>query len=190
MVLAARGDRQAFARLFDRHQSSIVRFCARFVGNQARGEELAQDVFIKLFRSAGRYRPEAKFTTFLFRVATNTCLNELRHQTHVADKADAEGDETRPEGRPEAASAESPDQHLEAKDVEKAVGLALAGMSPRERAAFSMCRFEGLAYKDIGDALEASEAAVKSLIHRATLQVMERLEAVRRGEDLPQRSHA
>ena len=74
MLQVARGDRAAFAKLFDRHQQRVVRFCHRFVGDQSRAEELAQDVFVKLYRSADRYQQTARFQTFLFRVATNTCL--------------------------------------------------------------------------------------------------------------------
>jgi RNA polymerase sigma-70 factor (ECF subfamily) len=78
-----------------------------------------------------------------------------------------------------AAGAETPDQAFEAREVEAAVRVALGKMSDRERAAFTMCRFEGMAYRDIAQALEASEAAVKSLIHRATLHVVRQLDALR-----------
>lgn len=184
MLEVARGDRRAFARLFDRHQARVVRFCARFVGDASRAEELAQDVFIKLFKSAGRYEPTARFQTFLFRVATNTCLNELRRPSRTAERGEAamtndEGDDASPMAQ--ASHHETPDQQLEAKDVERALKVALAKMSDRERAAFTMCRFEGMAYRDIAEALEATEAAVKSLIHRASLQVMNHLDALKAG---------
>lgn len=180
MLQVAKGDRAAFTRLFDRHQQRVVRFCHRFVGDAHRAEELAQDVFVKLYRSASRYQQTARFQTFLFRVATNTCLNELRRPGRVAEKVEAavEDDET-PGALDRASAAETPDQVLEAKDVEKALQRALKGMSDRERAAFTMCRFEGMAYRDIADALEATEAAVKSLIHRASLQVLKHLEALK-----------
>lgn len=180
MLQVANGDRAAFTRLFDRHQQRVVRFCHRFVGDAHRAEELAQDVFVKLYRSASRYQQTARFQTFLFRVATNTCLNELRRPGRVAEKVEpaVEDDET-PGALDRASAAETPDQVLEAKDVEKALQRALSGMSDRERAAFTMCRFEGMAYRDIADALEATEAAVKSLIHRASLQVLKHLEALK-----------
>jgi RNA polymerase sigma-70 factor (ECF subfamily) len=177
----ARGDKAAFATLFDRHQASVVRFAFRFVGNQARAEELAQDIFVKLYKSAKGYSPSAKFKTFMFRVATNHCLNELRRPEARAEKIEMEEND--------GDSAERPDQALEGKQLEKAVGLALDKMSERERAAFCMCRFEGLAYKEIAHALEASEAAVKSLIHRASLQVLKHVETLQSGLQ-PQRSEA
>ncbi len=190
MKQAARGDRTAFARLFDKHQQRVVRFCHRFVGDAGRAEELAQDVFVKLYKSADRYQETARFQTFLFRVATNTCLNELRRPGRAAEKVEApvEEDEA-PSALERASGNETPDQVLEAKDVEKALQRALKSMSDRERAAFTMCRFEGMAYRDIADALEATEAAVKSLIHRASLQVLKHLDALK-AEAVPAGSAA
>ncbi len=72
------GDKAAFATLFDRYQGPVVRFAWRFVGSRGRAEELAQEIFFKLYRSAKSYRPSAKFKTFLFRVATNHCLDVRR----------------------------------------------------------------------------------------------------------------
>lgn len=182
MLAVAKGDRQAFARLFDKHQVRVVRFCARFVNDAARAEELAQDVFIKLFKSASRYERTARFQTFLYRVATNTCLNELRRLARTEQTESAmQRDEDSPSVLEQHESGETPDAHLEAKDVERALQRALSKMSDRERAAFTMCRFEGMAYRDIAEALEASEAAVKSLIHRASLQVMQHLDALKAG---------
>lgn len=191
MLQVAKGDRAAFARLFDRHQQRVVRFCHRFVGDAHRAEELAQDVFIRLYRSAGRYQPTARFQTFLFRVATNTCLNELRRPGRAAQKVEAPvEDDEGPSVMDRVSSAERPDEVLEAKEVEQALQRALQGMSDRERAAFAMCRFEGMAYRDIAEALEATEAAVKSLIHRASLQVLEHLDALKAAGAVPAGSTA
>ena len=187
MQAVARGDKAAFATLFDRHQGAVVRFAYRFVGTTARAEELAQDIFVKLYKSASGYRPTAKFKTYLFRVATNHCLNELRRGDYRVEQIEPEDEKG--ESAIGGGGAVTPDQSLEAKELERAVASALAKMSDRERLAFSMCRFEGLAYKEIADALQASEAAVKSLIHRATLQVMKQVEEWQRGLS-PARSEA
>lgn len=181
MLEVAKGDRAAFARLFDRHQGRVVRFCQRFVGDAQRAEELAQDVFVKLYKNAHRYQKTARFQTFLFRVATNTCLNELRRPSLKAEKVEAPVSEETPGVLESAPHHETPDQVLEAKDVEAALQKALSKMTDRERAAFTMCRFEGMAYRDIAEALEATEAAVKSLIHRASLQVLAHLDALKAG---------
>jgi RNA polymerase sigma-70 factor (ECF subfamily) len=190
MLQVAQGDTRAFAVLFDRHAASVVRFAHRFVGDRGRAEELAQDVFVKLYRSARGYRPSARFRTYLFRVAANHCLNEVRRGEYRMSKSrqsDRSGEA--PPIEPAAPDAESPDQTLWGKQLERAVGEALSRMTERERAAFCMCRFEGLAYRDIAEALSASEAAVKSLIHRATLAVARRIEELKSGA-IPQRSRA
>ena len=176
MEAVAQGDKAAFAKLFDRHQGAVVRFAWRFVGTQARAEELAQEIFLKLYRSAKSYRPSAKFKTFMFRVATNHCLNELRRGDYRVMEPPKEEQQDTTE-----AVGQRPDDALEGKQLESAVSQALGQMSARERAAFSMCRFEGMAYRDIAEALDASEAAVKSLIHRATLQVVKQVELLRAG---------
>ena len=168
MTKVAAGDRRAFAQLFDKHHRSVFRFCYRFTGDAGRAEELAQDTFVRLFRSASRYEPRARFQTFLFHIATNLCLNAKRGAASRVD--------TGVEELPHTPDATTPEDALSAKDVEATVRRALAGMSERERAAFAMARFEGLPYRDIAVALDASEAAVKSLIHRASLQVQARLE--------------
>ena len=189
MLQVASGDQAAFAALFDRHAQSVARFAYRFVGDSARAEELTQDIFVKVYRNARGYRPSAKFKTFLFKVAANHCLNEVRrgeyrvkHTTHEAE-AKATGREV------PAPEASSPDEALHGRELEQAVGEAMAQMSERERAAFTMCRFEGMAYRDIADALAASEAAVKSLIHRATMAVARKLSELQAGA-VPARSRA
>jgi RNA polymerase sigma-70 factor (ECF subfamily) len=171
MRQVAIGDRAAFALLFDKHHARVLRFCQRMVGDRHRAEELTQEVFIKLFRTAARYQPTARFQTFLFRVATNTCLNEMRRPGHVAGPS---SDDLTAEP---VSDAETPDQVVEAKDVERALRQALNAMSQRESAAFTMCRFEGMSYRDIAEALDATESAVKSLIHRASMHVLHQLEA-------------
>lgn len=170
MLRVAAGDRAAFAWLYDRHHAAVARFALRFVGDRARAEELAQDVWVKLYRSAGGYRPEARFRTYLFRVATHHCLNEVRRTEYrVAHEPLEETDGGA--GALPAPGAEGPEAQVAGRELERAVGAALGRMSERERAAFSLCRFEGMAYRDIAEVLGASESAVKSLIHRATVAV-------------------
>lgn len=189
MVAAGQGDTRAFATLFDRHQAAVVRFCFRFVGTQARAEELAQDVFIKLYKSAKGYQPTAKFKTYLFRIATNAALNAVRRKDVEVMEAQTQREDGTSALEREAAP-DSPDRDLEGKALEQVVKGAMAAMSERERVAFSLCRFEGLPYKEIASALDASEAAVKSLIHRATMTMMKHVEAFEAGLEVPKRSTA
>jgi RNA polymerase sigma-70 factor (ECF subfamily) len=186
MLRVAAGDKAAFAQIFDRYQASVARFAFRFVGTRARAEELAQEIFIKLYRNAKSYRPSAKFKTFLFRVATNHCLNEVRRGEYRVPHA-TESDGPTLEGLAEENAG--PEKALQGKELEDAVSVALSQLSERERAAFAMCRFEGMPYREIAIALSASEAAVKSLIHRATLSLAKSIQELQ-GSAVPIRSRA
>lgn len=168
------GDRGAFTTLFARHRGSILRMARRFTGNPARAEELAQDIFIKLYTSARRYRPTAAFKTFLFRIAINHCLNERRRAEHQVERATTDAPF---EAHPSLHAAEKPDEALEARQLAKALSDALGQLRDNERLAFSLCRFDGLSYAEIARTLNVSEPAVKSLIHRASLAVAKRLAA-------------
>jgi len=188
MLRVAAGDTAAFASLYDRHHRSVARFAHRFVQDAEKAEELTQDIFVKLFRHAGRYRRTARFKTFLFRVAANHCLNEVRRGEYRVSHVTEQGEDGRPVEIP-APEAHSPDRALEGRELERTVA-ALSRLSDRERTAFALCRFEGMAYRDIAEVLSASEAAVKSLIHRATLSVARAVEAWQAGAQPPARSEA
>ncbi len=176
MLAVKAGDERAFARLFDKYATAIVNFAFRFVGDRARAEELTQDVFMKIHRSAAAYQPTARFKTYLFRVAANHCLNERRRGVYQVHHASTDADT----GAPELSASDnaSPEQAVEGRELEAAVGRALDALTPRERAAGSMCRVAGMPYKEIAEALETSEAAIKSLIHRASLSVARQLESL------------
>jgi RNA polymerase sigma-70 factor, ECF subfamily len=189
MRRVALGDQTAFASLYDRHHRSVARFAHRFVGDAARAEELTQDIFVKLYRHAGRYRPTARFKTFLFKVAANHCLNEVRRSEYRVAHVRDDPDDDRPL-EVAAPEAESPHRAVEGRELEAEVAQAMAGLSERERTAFTLCRFEGMAYRDIAEVLSASEAAVKSLIHRATLNVARAVDRWQSGAETPARSRA
>jgi RNA polymerase sigma-70 factor (ECF subfamily) len=182
MLAFQRGDESAFRVLYERHARAMVGYCHRFVKDAARAEELAQDVFLKLYRAAHRYAPSARFKTFLYRVATNHCLNELRRGEYAAQPASpglARRDGERNQGAGERDAAPdldalpsqdpSPHQALEAERLAGAVVRLLDGLPAQQRAAFVLCRFEGMSYQDIAETLETSVSAVKSLVHRATV---------------------
>src|ERR1039458_6009942 len=86
MLRVRGGDSMSFAALLDKHSSSVVHFLCRMVGNQAVAEELAQEVFLRVYRSRGSYAPTARFTTWLFRIATHTALNALRDGKHRSEE--------------------------------------------------------------------------------------------------------
>jgi RNA polymerase sigma-70 factor (ECF subfamily) len=173
MLKAQGGDVEAFAELFRRYSRPMINFAYRYVGDRGRAEELAQDVFLKLYRSMGTYSPTSKFRTFLYRVASNHCLNELRRGEYKTRPVS--GDE--PEPDPVDRDTPMPDDMAAARQTEKAIAAAIADLPERERLALVLCRFQGLPYKDIAMAMDTTESAVKSLIHRATVALTEALQA-------------
>jgi RNA polymerase sigma-70 factor, ECF subfamily len=175
MLEAQRGDRQAFEALFDRYSRAMVNFAYRYVGDRGRAEELAQDVFVKLHRSLPSYAPASKFRTYLYRIATNHFLNELRRGEYRSRPTPLDGDGEHPRELVDH-SAVMPDEMAEARQTEAAIGRALGALSDRERLAISLCRLQGLSYREIAEVLETTESAVKSLIHRATVALAQQLE--------------
>lgn len=170
LVAFQRGDAAAFRTLFERNARAMVAFCHHYVRDAARAEELAQDVFVKLYRAADRYHPSARFRTFLYRIAANHCLNELRRGEYAARAVErAAGAEAPadPDALPSGGS--SPDSDLEARRLEREVKALLDRLPGKQRAAFVLARFEGLSYEEVAEVLETSVSAVKSLVHRATV---------------------
>jgi RNA polymerase sigma-70 factor, ECF subfamily len=163
------GDESAFRTLFEKHGRAMVAFCNHFVRDGARAEELAQDVFLKVHRSAARYQPTARFKTWLYRIASNHCLNELRRGEYGA-RRDGEregGEPTDPDSL--QGPAATPEETALASALGSAVQALLARLPDKQRAAFVLARLEGLAYDEVADVLETTVPAVKSLVHRATV---------------------
>jgi RNA polymerase sigma-70 factor, ECF subfamily len=168
------GNESAFRALFERYGRSMVGYCNHFVRDPARAEELAQDVFLNLHRHAARYQPTARFKTFLYRIASNHCLNELRRGEY-ARRRDADPGEPATDPDTLASEGASPEQAVLASALGEAVRGLVARLPEKQRAAFVMARFEGLSYQDIAEVLDTSLPAVKSLIHRATVTATEAL---------------
>ncbi len=175
MVAFQRGDESAFRSLFERHGRAMVAFCHHFVRDGARAEELAQDVFLKLHRHAARYQPTARFKTFLYRIASNHCLNELRRGEYAARRAlesaeNGQGERGVPTDPDSLAGpAPTPEESMLATALGQAVEAMLAKLPEKQRAAFVLGRLEGLSYDEIADVLGTTVPAVKSLVHRATV---------------------
>ncbi len=165
------GDESAFRRLFQKYGRAMVGYCNHFVRDPARAEELAQDVFLNLHRSVARYQPSARFKTYLYRIASNHCLNELRRGEYAArrelDRLETPDEPMDPDTV--ASRAATPEDAALASALGKAVEAFLADLPDKQRAAFAMARFEGFTYEEIAEVLETSVPAVKSLIHRATV---------------------
>ena len=171
------GDEAAFRALFEKYGRAMMAFCQRFVKEPARAEELAQDVFLKLYRSADRYNPSARFSTFLYRIATNHCLNEVRRgEYRLRPDRDPVGDEADPRDPDSlAGSAATPEEEARGRALERSVRSLLERLPDKQRAAFVLARFERMPYEEIADVLATTVPSVKSLVHRATVAAAEAL---------------
>jgi RNA polymerase sigma-70 factor, ECF subfamily len=177
MLAVQGGDASAFERLFTKHIAGVVGFAVRFVGTRARAEELAQDVFLQVYKHRGRYEPQARFSTWLYRMVTNACLSELRRADHrgVMQSMDQSvGDNDCPPQLADAGAPNSEDTAVSRETLERVRG-ALEALPPQQRAALLLARVEGFSYEEVAGSLSCSVPAVKSLIHRATLTLRERL---------------
>lgn len=165
------GDAAAFDSLFAKHTRKVVNFAYRFVRNREIAEELAQEVFLKVYESAAGYQVQAKFTSWLYRIATNVCLNEirkpqfrLRHESLQTPRSDCEGETYM---RTEPATTDGPDVLLQRQAMERVIRAALDEIPEKQRIAFILNKYQELSYTEVAEALDVSEKAVKSLIHRA-----------------------
>ena len=167
------GDEQSFALLLHRYRTPLVNFLYRMVRNREQAEDLAQEVFIRVYRARADYVPSAKFTTWLFRIATNLALNSVRDTRHQRMEisldapltADAEdGDE-----RPLDVADKHPDieQHLVEEARKKMIRHAIEKLPEKQRAAVLLHKYEELDYAEIAKILNCSESALKSLLFRA-----------------------
>jgi RNA polymerase sigma-70 factor (ECF subfamily) len=172
------GDEAAFRALFEKYGRATMAFCNRFVKDPARAEELAQDVFLKIHRSADRYQPSARFTTFLYRIATNHCLNEVRRGEYQvrAELPTLEQGEGPCDPDSLAGDAATPEEMARAGALARDVDALLARLPESQRAAFVLARFEGMPYEEIAKVLDTSVSSVKSLVHRATVAAARALE--------------
>jgi len=186
MVAFRGGDESAFRALFEKHGRAMVAFCRRFTRDPSRAEELAQDVFLKVYRSADGYEPTARFTTFLYRIATNHCLNELRRGEHQVraeiDPLSEDGAPLDPDTLP--GNAATPEEMVRGQALTRDVDAMLAALPESQRAALVLARFEGLPYEEIAQVLGTTVPSVKSLVHRATVSAARALAAwSREGAD-------
>ena len=164
----ARGDCSAFDRLVERWRTPLVRFLHRFLGDRERAEDIAQEVLVNLFRTADRYqaRRGVRFSSYLFRMATNAGLNERKRLARrLATEPLERGEQDEPHQTPDArATAE---QQVAARQTEQAIRRALAALPERQAAALVMASYHGLSLAEIGESLDISDKAVKSLLNRA-----------------------
>ena len=167
MLRVREGDDTSFALLLERHRGPVVHFLFRMVQHQAVSEELAQEVFLRVYRSRARYEPTAKFTTWLFSIATHLALNWIRDGKK--EKGHESLNEEFLDGVERQVADRQPnvEQELLYEVKRREVRNAIEGLPAKQRAAVLMHKYEELEYSQIAKALSCSESAVKSLLFRA-----------------------
>jgi RNA polymerase sigma-70 factor (ECF subfamily) len=178
MLRVAAGDEASFNYLAQKYQRPIIHFLFRMVGNQAIAEELAQEVFLRVYRARSSYRAEARFTTWLYRIATNLAVNYARDtrneraaQTLYLDSPDEETGAT-----PDVADDEpTVEQRLLREERMAAIRRHVMALPERQRMAVLMHKYDGMDYRQIGQVLKLSESATKSLLFRAYQTLREKL---------------
>ena len=175
MLRVRDGSEAAFALLLERHRGPVVHFLFRMIQNRAISEELAQEVFLRVYRSRGTYEPTAKFTTWLFRIATHLALNWIRDGKKEKSQAslDAETGEGMERQVPDGAL--TVEQRMLRETRMSEIRSAINALPDKQRAAVLMHKYEELGYSQIAKALECSESAVKSLLFRAYESLRARL---------------
>ena len=167
------GDEQSFTLLLHRYRSPLVNFLYRMVRNREQAEDLAQEVFLRVYRARADYVPSAKFTTWLFRIATNLALNSLRDHRYqrleVSLDAPVTSDVEEGEERPMDVADKHPniEQHLVEDARKKLIRHAIEKLPEKQRAAVLLHKYQELDYGEIATILSCSESALKSLLFRA-----------------------
>ena len=172
MLRAKEGDDAAFSQLVTSYQDRLIAIFFHIVGSQEAAEDLAQDVFLRVYRARHGYEPTARFSTWLFRIANNLASNSRRDQGRRREIS-LTGSDSGPLGpRPEdrlamEKSGLMPARQLDKRELQSMVQSALSTLNDRQRIAVLLHKFEEMSYQDIAETMELTPAAVKSLLSRA-----------------------
>jgi len=168
---AQRGDRAAFDSLVRLYDHEVLRLALKVVGSPEEARDLYQEAFLKVYRSLGHFRFDSRFSTWLYRVVMNVCLDHLRRQrtrNEVQAPSSEEGEteyfQTVPDDRPEF----DPERALKGREIRRRIDSALADLNPRERLVFELKHYQGLKLRAIGELCGTSEETAKNCLFRAT----------------------
>ncbi len=169
MLRVKQGDTAAFAALVDKYKQPVLGLVYRMLHDITEAEDVAQAAFVQVYKSAHRYRVSSKFSTWLFTIARNLCLNEIRRRSrHPAESLDAPHPELedQPLHQVEDKKTFSPPESLLQGELEEKIQQALAELPENQRMAILLCRQDELSYEDIAKVLGCSLSATKSIIFR------------------------
>ena len=181
MLAVGDGDAQAFQELVERYQGRLVTVLEHLVGNRDQAEDLAQEVFLRVYRARQSYKPGAKFSTWLFTIANNVASTALRsrlrrREVSLAGRDSSESSAGRMESLAQAPSGQMPARQLDKAEMRQIVRLAMESLNERQRMAVLLNKFEGMSYSEIAEAMQLTSKAIKSLLSRARLNLREVLE--------------
>jgi RNA polymerase sigma-70 factor (ECF subfamily) len=178
MALVKEGDTDALEALIETHQQRIIGTVAKMLGDESDAEDVAQQVFIRVWKSAARYEPTAKFTTWLYTITRNLVFNELRRRKrHTATSLDRPlgPDDDSPMLQAADTSVKAPDTALIDDEMQAAIQRAIDELPETQRMAIILRRYDDVSYEEIGEILDLSVPAVKSVIFRARTELREKL---------------
>jgi RNA polymerase sigma-70 factor (ECF subfamily) len=163
------GDDSSFDFLLQKYRSPLVNFLNRMVRDSSTAEDLAQEVFLRVYRARKQYTPSAKFTTWLFRIATNVALNSVRDTRHRKMEVSIDAPTDDEDSRPMELRAREKriDEHLLERDRIEIIRRAILALPEKQRAAVLLHKYEEMDYAEISRVLDCSESALKSLLFRA-----------------------
>ena len=186
MLRVKRGDRAAFSELVDKYKQPVMNFVFRRLHDETEAEDLAQNVFLQVYKSRARYKQTAKFSTWLFTITHNLCLNELRrrsrHPAESLEETHVENEDQPPRQIEDKTQSAAPDNVLQTELAQK-IDEALDELPDNQRSAILLCRQEDLSYEQIAKVLRCSLSATKSLIHRGRETLKEKLKPYLKSGD-------
>jgi RNA polymerase sigma-70 factor, ECF subfamily len=176
------GSHEAFDLLLSRYEAPVITFCYAFMRNREAAEDLAQETFMRVFRNANRYQPVAKFTTWLYRIAANLCINELkkgklRHNLSLDESAGPDPEGTKIIERIASGGA-SPLNDVERHEAEKMIGRAIDHLPEDQRTTLVMVEYHHMQYQEIAEILGVTVSAIKMRVKRARETLKETLKVL------------
>lgn len=170
------GDEEAFRELVEIHQHRVVGTCARMLGDDTEAEDVAQQVFIRVWKSAARWEPTAKFTTWLYTITRNLVFNECRRRArHPARSLEAVQEESDHPQQFEDTGVKAPNTQLLDLEMQEAIARAIEELPEAQRMAVILRRYQDVSYEEIAAVLELTVPAVKSVLFRARTELREKL---------------
>lgn len=183
MMRAGKGDRKAFEEIVLKYQKSIINTAYRYTGNSSVAEDLAQEVFIRVFRAASNYKPSARFSTWLFTIVRNTCINYRQREGRMDHRTNTELDLSLT-----LKEEESPESLVTRRQTEMAVQYAVSKLPESLKLPLILNAFNQMSYEEIAKVLKISLTAVKVRIHRAKQALAEKLLPESKGQSVTGRT--